>query len=287
MKDFVPRFTAPARDDPNVVSVQKGGHNHAYCFPTGLCMPNCCGYVHFRVLDMGFTALEAKLCRNDACAYFGFARDGLTRSQIPTLGAIICWSSTGKNKRGHVGIVEEIYSNGDIICSMSDLSGAWFYTKRFYKKDNYKYPSTVSNYTTQGFIAMPFDNKVGSPVSRDKNRHQIEITYASLRARKRPEINPEVVLGYINMGIYNVLDTRDLTYEPSNGYKWYKVEEDMWVAYIEGCVNDLPAETPAGDELERLRAENAEMKNDIISLELTVDKLRDTIDKIRDMARYN
>ena len=285
---FVPRLTAPTRDDPNVISVKDGGNNHAYRFENGLCLPNCCGFVHFRLLDMGYKALEAKICRSDACDYFGYTADGLKRSQTPSLGAIICWSSTGKNKRGHVGVVEIIHENGDIDAGMSDLSGRWWYLQRLTKASGYKFPSTVSNYTTQGFIHMPSTmEKVGDPVSRDTKKHQIEITYAALRVRKRPEINAAVILGYANMGFYNVLAEKDMTYEPSNGYHWFKIQDNMWVAFVDGCVNDLPADEPSDDEIQRLREENAELKRDIISLELTAEKLRGTIDQIKDLAHYN
>ena len=247
-------------------------------------MPNCTGYVHFRVLDMGYKELEKKLCLNHACAYYGYTKDGLERSKVPTLGAICCWSSSGASNKGHVGIVEEVYSNGDFLASMSNYSGTWWYLAKFTKASGYKLKSSKSTYYFQGFIEMPNEiEKVGSPVERNDKVHQIQVTYAALRARKRPEINNEVVLGYINMGYYNVLEEKDMTYEPSNGYKWFKVEEDIWVAYVDGCVNDIPVYDEDG-ELERLRKENKELKLDIISLELTVEKLRDKLSKIKELV---
>lgn len=67
---------------------------------------------------------------------------------------------------------------------------------------------------------------VGTLVERDTSKLQVEVCIAGLRARKRPEMTDEVNIGFANKGIYNVLETRDMTAEPSNGQYWYIVEKD-------------------------------------------------------------
>lgn len=280
---FIPRTSAPSRNDPNVISKPYGGNNSAWWFKSGeykgLCMPNCTGYVHMRWLELHGSSAESKLCLNDATAYWNYT-DGLVKSQIPTLGAIMCWSSSGASNRGHVAIVEEIYDNGDVLASASNYNGTWWYRTRFTKASNYKLHSSKSTYYFQGFKNMAEMERVGTPVERDSAVHQIDVYYKYLRARKRPEINEEVVLGYINTGYYNVIETRDMRDEPSNGYLWFKVEKNLWVAFVEGCVNDYPAEDPS--EVAKLKARIKELETDLISYELTIEKLRGKIDGIKE-----
>ena len=287
---FVRRTTPPLATDPNYIRWTYGGNSHAMAIneQTGCVLANCCGNVHGRVLENAGSTVESKICRSNACDYWGYTADGLRRSQTPALGAIMVWSSTGSNRYGHVSVVEAIDAQGNVTASNSNYKGTWWYESHHTKASNYALYSSKSTYYFKGFILMPDDiKKVGSPVQRDETKHQIEVTYAALRARKRPEINPAVVLGYANMGYYNVLQTRDMTYEPSNGYFWFEIEDDMWVAYVDGAVNDLPAVEPTPDEIQQLKEENKQLKLDIISLELTVEKLRGTIDEIAALAHYN
>lgn len=72
---------------------------------------------------------------------------------------------------------------------------------------------------------------IGTPVTRDTTANQLEVLISDLRARKRPELNDAVVLGFITKGVYNALTSRDMTSELSNGYLWYEVEKDLWIAY--------------------------------------------------------
>ena len=293
---FKERTTAPAANDPNYISVNYGGFSHALAInkTTGCTLANCCGLVHGRVLENAGADVEARICRGNAGTYYDYSGDGLKRSKTtPALGAIMVWKSkatvAGGNNYGHVCIVEEIAANGDVLTSNSNYSGTWFYTARFSKSSGYKLTSSKAVYTFQGFIYMPEDiKKVGEPVPRDTSVHQIEVVYAALRARKRPELGAEIV-GYANMGYYDVLGIKDMTAEPSNGFKWFKIGTGLWVANVDGCVNDYPPEDHDGDpdEIQKLKKENAELKTEILSLELTVDKLRATIDDIQALAHYN
>ncbi len=63
----------------------------------------------------------------------------------------------------------------------------------------------------------------GTPIDKDSSKQQIEININNLRARSAPNGN---ILGYVNKGIYNVLET------VTNGdYLWCRVEDNLWVAY--------------------------------------------------------
>lgn len=107
---------------------------------------------------------------------------------------------------------------------------------------------------------------VGIPVSRNNQVHQIEVQINTLRARKRPEINDAVVIGYIRKGIYNVIDIRDMQYETSNGYLWFEVEPDVWIAFSESWsvnhesqLHNQPETDERNQLIIELQAQNAEL----------------------------
>lgn len=75
---------------------------------------------------------------------------------------------------------------------------------------------------------------VGKPVTRNEDVDQVEVfgTTTILNARKTP--NGEV-LGYINSGIYNLLERK-----ADGDYEWFKVEKDVWFAYSKDWCKVLP-----------------------------------------------
>ncbi len=71
---------------------------------------------------------------------------------------------------------------------------------------------------------------IGFGTSKDESKNQIRITGKYLNCRSLPSLNGEV-LGYINLGYYNILETKE-----SDGYVWYRVGTNRWVAYVESVV---------------------------------------------------
>lgn len=272
---FTPRTTAPSLDDPNWIKVPYG-KNHALEISktTHSVLPNCTGYVHGRALEACGPEVEEKLCLYNADQYFNYTKDGFVRSQVPRENSIMCWSKTGK--AGHVAFCEKVMSDGKtVLCSNSNYSGTCFYTKTC---DPTTWPV---GYKFQGYIYLPNkEDRVGTPVQRDESKNQIEVTYAALRARKRPELSSEVVVGFINMGIYDILQERDLRYEASNGYLWLEVEPDVWIAHIEGCTNLLEVSEENKSDPE-LKDELNRLKWDLESAYLTIEKLNAKIDAIK------
>lgn len=87
---------------------------------------------------------------------------------------------------------------------------------------------------------------VGTPVPRNENVNQINVTATTLRARKEPGLNGEI-LGFVKPGIYNCTDRTE-----ADGYKWFKVEgewDDFWAAQSKsgGWIEFLPAKDPHYD----------------------------------------
>lgn len=63
-------------------------------------------------------------------------------------------------------------------------------------------------------------------VERNETIDQIETTDESLRIRTEPSLSAEIV-GHVEIGYYNVLDKTE-----ADGYTWYKIADDRWVADI-------------------------------------------------------
>lgn len=90
----------------------------------------------------------------------------------------------------------------------------------------YAYPHQTVNTDTQKTYNIQHYSPtvyVGTPVARNAKVNQIKVISTTLRARKSPSLNGEVV-GYANTGIYNVTDMTE-----ADGYKWYNTGE-FWVA---------------------------------------------------------
>ena len=75
---------------------------------------------------------------------------------MPVEGAAICWrkgqAGVSSHGAGHVAIVEEVKSNGDVVTSNSSYGGTWFYMQTVAKASGY---SIGSAYAFQGFILPP------------------------------------------------------------------------------------------------------------------------------------
>ena len=78
-------------------------------------------------------------------------------------------------------------------------------------------------------------------VERDKYKNQIEVKVEKLRVRETASLNGNV-LGYANIGFYNFYETTD-----SDGYKWYKIADNQWIASNDEWTTIYPAEVHQND----------------------------------------
>ena len=106
--------------------------------------------------------------------------------------------------------------------------------------------TNVINANGYEFKEVPQMARVGTPVPRNTKVDQIEVLPDAtvLRARKEPGLNGEV-LGYINVGIYDIEDTEGA----KDGYDWYKVQ-GMWIAYSPDWEVIYPKEEPTPVEIQ-------------------------------------
>ena len=126
--NFIPRLTAPSSSDLHWIKTTHGGYNRCIEIDpdTGSVLPNCTGYAWGRFLEEN-DITDCNLSRGNAGVWYTNTSDGYTRGQTPKLGAVICWDNPQSG--GHVAIVEEIHSNGEIVTSNSAYGGTRFYTQ--------------------------------------------------------------------------------------------------------------------------------------------------------------
>ena len=75
---------------------------------------------------------------------------------------------------------------------------------------------------------------VTNNVERDENQNQIEVKVDKLRVRTQPTLDGEV-LGYANPGFYNYYEVAE-----HDGYTWYRIYDNQWIAYNEEWENVYP-----------------------------------------------
>lgn len=157
-KEFSPWLSAPAKTNLKWIHTSYGGYNKCILIDEddGSCLPNCVGWAWGRWV--GLVGKSHKLSRSNAEDWYVNTSDGYKRGSTPKLGAVICWRGgrVGDNTdgRGHVGIVEKIYSDGSILCSMSDAAVGYSKGTRFYTMKLSK-PYSLAGLTLQGFIYTP------------------------------------------------------------------------------------------------------------------------------------
>lgn len=98
---------------------------------------------------------------------------------------------------------------------------------------------------------------IGTPVERDEYKDQIQVISTILNARKTPELKG-TRLGFINPGIYDIIDSKS-----NDGYTWYEVEKNVWIAYNEDWETLLPK---SKTDIDILKEEIAELNNQIADL---------------------
>ena len=154
MSNYVARLSEPSISDKNFIRFDEGGYNYCIDIVGNSCLPNCVGYAWGRWREL--LGEYHYLSTSNAEDWWGNTSDGYSRGQTPKLGAVVCWrKGQAYNENdgcGHVAIVEEIKSNGDIVTSESVYGGARFRTRTYTKASNYY---LAQGYVFQGFIYLP------------------------------------------------------------------------------------------------------------------------------------
>ena len=139
-----------------------------------------------------------------------------------TPGDVCIWDST-IGEAGHIAMYDSW-----------DDRGVYFFSQN-------PNPSEVIQISMAGMYC--FHRKEETPplppitptVERDEYKNQIEVKVPQLRVRTQPTLNGEI-LGFANQGLYNYYEVAE-----NDGYTWYRIAENQWVAYNEEWLNVYPA----------------------------------------------
>ena len=169
---YTPRLTAPSDDNKNYIHYTKGGYNTCIMIDknTGSVLPNCVGYAQGRLLEiLGAKAPNWKLPACNAEDWIDKAKEnGLKTGMKPKLGAIAVFRAgtthNGSDGAGHVVVVEEIKSNGDIVVSQSAYGGGRWYLSTLTKASGYIYSA---NRPLEGFVYCGIKFEQSIPTSEN------------------------------------------------------------------------------------------------------------------------
>ena len=216
MSKFIARTTAPDKTDKRFIHYSKGGYNTCISInqQTGYVMPNCVGYAQGRLLEIrGESKVNWKMPACNAEDWYETAqKNGMSVGQTPKLGAVVCWRAgqthNGADGAGHVAIIEEIKSNGDIVVSQSAYGGQEFYLSALTKSSGYMYAAS-----------RPLVGFIYCGVEFDEDKQQ-DSTITSIRAGLKVELRN--VLAYASESSLSSYGLRSGTYytwdgNPKNG----------------------------------------------------------------------
>lgn len=114
-------------------------------------LPNCVGYAFGRFSEIMGTWANSCFNRNAGADMWNACKAVYETGQVPQLGAAIIWAPQ------HVGIVEQINSDGSIIVSESGWGASWlnrFWTSKCTKESGYIYTCNYITHTL-GFVYNP------------------------------------------------------------------------------------------------------------------------------------
>lgn len=194
------------------------------------------------------------------------------QGQILKAGSKILLEGTDGNAKGnHFHVTANL---GKYYGMKKNSNGAWCFTydksllpqEAFYVDTNF---TTLKNTRGSVFKEKPTD-KVGTPVDRNIQENQIEILVDNLRARDKGTTTGSI-LGYANKGIYTYLNTNT-----ANGYTWYQIEKDIWVASGDNWTKTYQAEIPIDPKDTKIQ----ELEQQIKEKDDTITKLNSQIDNL-------
>ena len=105
-----------------------------------------------------------------------------------------------------------------------------------YAKDPLNYLYLFDDQTVTKNSSSRVKKVVGTPTTRNKDKNQVQVLQEYLNCRDNSSLSAKV-LGCANLGYYNVLDKKE-----SNGYTWYRIDYNKWIANVKDYVKVLNKE---------------------------------------------
>lgn len=252
---YKPMLTAPSNDDKNFICKEDGGYNncirgnprHKYLTAYSNCVGHAGGrYNMLWNLQMGREGIHQLALNCNAENFPERAKQlGLELSDKPSLGAIIVWRKgeigNGSDGAGHVAIVEQMFSDNEIVCSESAYGGDAFFLRT--RKNSNGNWGLNPPYYWRCFIPLPKKWNYITPVNRDETVNQIYVPDfgSTLRVRTSPDTSIKTnIVGACDNNVYYNVKSMIKVDGQSWGDTWYQIE-DYWVAGVKG-VEYLPGE---------------------------------------------
>lgn len=166
---------------------------------------------------------------------------------IPILG---CSWYTGEHGKS---VIDGHYDTREQFSTMKEVSDFMVanYPYRFYHEVDISTEASGCGGMPENILVAPIGIE---PVDEDKSRNQIYVHTDTQNIRD----NKNNIIGIAKHGFYNVLGS---VY--NNGYTWYEVEPNAYIAGVTGRVDYIPAIT----EYDILKAENDQLKADMKAIE--------------------
>lgn len=129
----------------------------------------------------------------------------------------------------------------------------WTYEKSLLPNEAfylYKDYTTIKNANKYSFKEVPKEIvKVGTPIPKDTDNDQVQVLVPELNVRNKPTTSA-TKLGFANIGFYDIINSSE-----ADGYTWYEIEENKWIASKEGTwtkffEKEEVVEPPKNDELD-------------------------------------
>lgn len=205
---------------------------------SGIRLPNCTTYCLLRLWEEGIAKNPLFTYTN---IYYKFPNAQLwytywkgNKGEKPKVGSVLVWGGNNA-KYGHVAICEDILEdNGTswkVQVSQSNYGGTYFESKVYTIQKGVKTNGVGLNYIGCCYVDLDYGQ-----ADRNTSKHQIEVVGTNVYARKSAN-GDKLNAMYVPIGIYNVLDTKEV-----NGTTWCKIGtyngNEVWC----GAYNDLPAE---------------------------------------------
>lgn len=186
---------------------------------------------------------------------------------IVKAGEIICYEGTDGASANHIHLTA---GRGSSDGWTQNSNGKWVITGDTKKPEDVMYinPDFTVVKATGGINWTEIPKYVGTPVARDTKVNQIEVLIDNLRARDKGTTSGSI-LGYANKGIYNYSNTNE-----ANGYVWYEIEKNIWIASNDGWTKVYLKEDPTDPSYEK---KIKELEEEIANLQKEIEKLKITI----------
>ena len=182
----------------------------------------------------------------------------------------------------YTGIHGRAYYNGKFdvrtgINTLQQLSDYMIknYPVRFFHYWTVEDENRWVGYAPKYILKKPVNVK---PVKKDTSVDQVEVLIAGEQNIRN---NNNTVVGVAEKGFYNYLGSKD-----SNGYTWYKIADNRWIAGMKNRVELRLAKTTSSEEVKELTRQISELKSTIDTLTSNVEKLEGKLRDINSISQF-